>query len=224
MTAQLSQRAEYISEFVANASHELKSPITAIRGAAELLREELDGMPAEQRQRFLNNIESDASRMERIVTRLLELARIENAPELFIEIDPIQFFTEMASHYGDQVVLQCDEATPLFRANAEQLESAVRNLLDNAIRHDPSHTARMTVAPKDTVLQISVSDNGSGISDANRSRLFQRFFTTERDKGGTGLGLAIVQAVAIGHKGDISLETGSGGSTFKLSLPLAGKI
>ena len=84
MAAQLSDRADYIADFAANVSHELKSPITSIQGAAELIREEASGMPAAQRDKFLKNVQADAARMERLVVRLLELARIQSTMVLCI--------------------------------------------------------------------------------------------------------------------------------------------
>jgi len=216
MTAQLSERAEYIAEFAANVSHELKSPITAIRGAAELLREEMDQMPAAQRERFLANIESDASRMERLVNRLLELARIQSSPE---EAGPIRlagFLESIAVTYGDRVVLDTSGAPETIEMNPDHLESAVRNLLDNALRNSGDAPVDLVARSDDGRTAISVTDRGPGVSEKNRALIFDRFFTTERDRGGTGLGLAIVKAVAETRGGDVTLETGPGGSTFTL--------
>jgi signal transduction histidine kinase len=218
MTAQLSERAEYIAEFAANVSHELKSPITAIRGAAELLREEMDQMPAAQRERFLANIESDASRMERLVNRLLELARIQSSPE---EAGPIRlagFLENIAVTYGDRVMLDASGAPETIEMNPDHLESAVRNLLDNALGHGNGKPVDLVVRSDGGRAAISVTDRGPGVSEKNRALIFDRFFTTERDRGGTGLGLAIVKAVAETRGGDVTLETGPGGSTFTLTV------
>lgn len=216
MTAQLSGRAEYIAEFAANVSHELKSPITAIRGASELLREELDQMTGEQRERFLANIESDASRMERLVTRLLELARIQSAPATAEEVRLAQFLDRIAVSFGDQVSVDTRAAPETLHMNPDHLESAVRNLLDNAIRHGGGEPVDLVARSEDTKVAISVTDRGPGVSEKNSKRIFDRFFTTERDSGGTGLGLAIVKAVADTRGGDVLLETGPEGSTFTL--------
>ncbi|MBW2263168.1 MAG: HAMP domain-containing protein [Deltaproteobacteria bacterium] len=216
MTAQLSGKAEYIAEFAANVSHELKSPITAIRGAAELLREELDQMPAAQRERFLANIESDASRMERLVTRLLELARIQSSPEEAGEIRLATFLANIAVSYGDQVVLDASGAPESIQMNPDHLESAVRNLLDNALRHGGGKPIDLVVRSDSGRAAISVTDRGPGVREKNRSLIFDRFFTTERDSGGTGIGLAIVKAVAETRGGEVTLETGPEGSTFTL--------
>jgi signal transduction histidine kinase len=94
----------------------------------------------------------------------------------------------------------------------------VRNLLDNAFRHGAGHPVELEVDERGGRLVIRVRDHGSGISEGNRDRVFQRFFTTERDRGGTGLGLAIVRAVAATRGGDLSFETGADGTTFELVL------
>jgi len=217
MKAGLSDRAEYVADFAANVSHELKSPITAIMGAAELLAEEAGEMPPEQRQRFIDNILGDAERMERLVTRLLQLARIQSAPESDEELRPESFLGQIAESYGEQVQLHAVSAPASVRIQADHLESAVRNLLDNAVRHGAGEPVDLVVwATDDGKLAIEVRDRGPGIPDQVRERLFERFFTTERDRGGTGLGLAIVQAVAVTRGGDVEVDTGPDGTTFTL--------
>ncbi|MCP4675308.1 MAG: HAMP domain-containing protein [Deltaproteobacteria bacterium] len=218
MTDQLSDRARYIADFAANVSHELKSPITAIRGAAELLREEWEEMPKDQRFRFLGNIEADASRMERLVARLLELARIQSAPESSEELALADFLARVAESYKGRVSFNADGAPEKTSINPDHLESAVRNLLDNAIRHGGEEQVDLFVKTESGRVSISVSDRGPGISEANQRRIFDRFFTTERDRGGTGLGLAIVGAVAKTRGQEVSLKTGPNGTTFTLKI------
>ncbi len=216
MAAQLSDRADYIADFAANVSHELKSPITSIQGAAELMREEASGMPAAQREKFLKNIQADAARMERLVVRLLELARIQSAPESSDELQIRPFLERITAGYGDRVVLDTSAAPEHVVINADHLESAVRNLLDNAARHVGEEKIELTARSEANRLSISVRDHGPGISQANQKKIFDRFFTTERDAGGTGLGLAIVQAVAQTRGGQVTFTTGPQGTTFTL--------
>jgi signal transduction histidine kinase len=217
MKAGLSDRAEYVADFAANVSHELKSPITAIQGAAELLVEEAGEMPAEQRQRFIDNILADAERMERLVTRLLELARIRSAPEGDEELRPDSFLEQIAEGYGDRVQLHAVATPATVKINPDHLESAVRNLLDNAVRHGEGKPVDLVAwATDDGKLAIEVRDQGPGIDARNLERIFDRFFTTERDRGGTGLGLAIVQAVAFTRGGDVRVDTGPEGTAFTL--------
>lgn len=222
MKTQLEERAAYVAGFAANVSHELKTPITSILGAAELLREEGDEMPPAQRQRFLANIDAGARRMERLVARLLQLARIEHAPAATepaerLAIAPL--LAAIAAERGDRVRLTVDSDAPAqLSLPRDHLESAVRNLVDNALRHGAGAPVDVHARREGERLAIAVRDRGPGISPANRARLFQRFFTTERDAGGTGLGLAIVQAVAHSRGGSVRVETGPEGSTFTLVL------
>ncbi len=227
MTAELSSRTDYVRDFAADVTHELKTPLTSIGGAAELLRDGWQEMSDEQRTRFLANIGAATARSERLVSRLLELARIENrgvagAAEP-VPLGPV--LDEIAASYGSRVQLDRAHAPESIAIAPELLGSALTNLLDNALRHGggkpvevivdvPSRNGRRD-APR---LRIAVRDRGPGISERNRARIFERFFTTERDGGGTGLGLAIVKAIADARGGSVTFETGPGGTTFTLVL------
>jgi signal transduction histidine kinase len=219
MTAQLTARTQYIADFAATASHELKTPIAGIRGAVELLREAWDEMPAEQRQRFLANIDADAARMQRVVTRLLQLARIQSgAGEATGTIEVRPFFDALARRYDGRVRLTVDGAPVAIAMNPDHLEQAVGNLLDNAVRHGAGQPVELTVAGRGAQLSIAVRDCGAGITPGNQPRIFERFFTTERDRGGTGLGLAIVRAIAEARGGEVRFATGPAGTTFTLTV------
>ncbi len=217
MTRKLRERADYIAQLAANVSHELKTPITAIRGAAELLRDEWQGMTEAQRRQFADNIDSDAERMQLLVMRLLQLAQIENAPDPTESIAVSDFFAALRNRYpAVDFVL----ASPPNRIliSGEHLRSAVVNLIENALRHGEGMPVTVRVSAERDRLRIDVEDHGPGISPANQPRLFQRFFTTQRDSGGTGLGLAIVRAVAERNGGEVSFATGPQGTTFTLLL------
>ena len=219
MATRLETRATYVREFASQVSHELKTPITAVRGAAELLAQGLDDMPAGDRARFLANIEEDTRRMERLVTRLLALARAENA-ELdtqLPELDAARFARSMLERYGERVVLYGPAAHPLA-IREEQLASVLQNLVDNALRHGAGKPVVVELAPEGARLRIAVSDQGEGVSEANQKRLFERFFTTERDRGGTGLGLAIVKAIAEARGGRVAAQFAPGRTTFTVWL------
>jgi signal transduction histidine kinase len=216
MTARLRGRAEYVAEFAANASHELKTPVTAIRGAAELLREQWSGMDEPQRRRFIDNIDADAARMEHLVSRLLELARIESAPAATETVDVSDFFSALAARYGEPLALEVRDPPARIVIDRDHLASAVVNLVENALRHGAGHPVHVRVGAEGDRLCVVVRDRGAGISAANQRRLFQRFFTTERDRGGTGLGLAIVRAVAEGRGGSIRFASGPDGTSFTL--------
>ncbi len=218
MTQKLTERAEYIAGFAANASHELKTPLTGIRGAVELLQEDWDSMPTEQRDRFLQNIDSDAERMQRLVSRLLELARIESSTDEVDQTPLRETIEEICNGFGEQVRIDVSQAPPTIAMSREHLETAVRNLVDNAVRHSGGKPVDLRVWHDGTRVQIAVSDRGHGISAGNLGRIFDRFFTTDRDNGGTGLGLAIVKAIADLRGGEIAVVSNSNGTTFTLAV------
>ncbi|TMA34272.1 MAG: HAMP domain-containing protein [Deltaproteobacteria bacterium] len=218
MIAQLSDRAEYISEFATTVSHELKTPITAIRGAAELLSQQWREMSAEERARFLANIEQDAERMERLVARLLHLARIQSAPEFAQEVALGPFLAGLAETYGANLHVTLANPGASLRIHPEHLLTALRNLLDNAFRHGAGKPVELDAFEHGGRAVFRVRDRGPGISEGNRERIFQRFFTTERDRGGTGLGLVIARAVATTRGGDLRFETSAEGTCFELVL------
>ena len=217
MTRKLRERADYVAELAANVSHELKTPITAIRGAAELLRDQWEGMDEKQRRRFADNIDADGARMQRLVMRLLQLAQIENAPDPTERVPVADFFSALASRYeGLSLILESPPAHIVV--NVDHLRSAVANLVENALRHGAGKPVELRVSADRDRLRIEVKDCGPGVSPANQQRLFQRFFTTERDGGGTGLGLAIVRAVAERQGGSVTFHSSPAGTTFTLVL------
>ena len=208
-----------MAEFASNASHELKTPITAIRGAAELLQQEGAAMDEAQRARFLGNIVEDAQRMERLVSRMLELARIENAPAEAVAELPLRPLLEglVARHQG-RVALELAGAPSTLAIAESHLYGVVTNLLDNALRHGAGQRVLLRASAEDGRLRLDVSDAGPGISEANQKRLFQRFFTTTRDQGCTGLGLAIVKATALARGGRVAVQSSAAGTTFTVVL------
>ncbi len=216
MTQKLKERAEYIATFAANLSHELKAPITAIRGAAELLA--APGLSEVQQARFVAHIEADAEHMARLVTRLLHLARIEHATEPPGAVDVRHFFAALAERYAAAVQVDMTAAPAQTPVSADHLSEAVVNLVDNAVRHGGGAPAHVRVLESEGALRVEVTDHGPGISPANQARIFERFFTTERERGGTGLGLAIVKAVADRYGGSVTFASGPGATTFVLTL------
>lgn len=218
MTRKLRSQAQYVSDFATTVSHELKTPIAAIRGAAELLLD-WDRMDSGQRERFLRNIDQDAERMQRLVTRLLELAKIEAAQELpSVRVPVAAFARRVLERYGPRVVLELDSPPEAIEISEEHLAIAIENLVDNAVRHSPSAPVRVVVGAAAGRLSVVVEDSGPGISPANRSRIWDRFFTTERDRGGTGLGLSIVAAIAKARRGSVDFTSSEQGTRFTLIL------
>jgi signal transduction histidine kinase len=218
MTDQLTDRARSVEEFARTASHELKTPITAIAGAAELLQDGVDSMSPEQRRRFLANIADDTRRMETLVQRLLYLARVQGDPEPAVSIDVTAFLRELIAGYREEIGLDVEAGLPRLEIAPSPLETAVRNLVENALRHGGGKEVVVKARRRGDRVEIAVRDAGPGISAANRARVFDRFFTTSRDAGGTGLGLSIVRAVAEARGGSVELDTGPEGTEFRLIL------
>ena len=223
MTDKLDARMRYISEFTADVAHELKSPLTSIRGAAELLGDAAADDP-EARERFLANIELDAERLDRLVTRLLELSRIDSSQEPMESFDLGAMVERVVerTHTEDQPV-EVAWHTPLrvWRGREEDLERALLNLVENGLRFsEPGFPVEVHVRQvPEGRLAFEVRDRGPGVPDANRSKIFERFFTTDADRNGTGLGLAIVKSVAEAHGGTIALESpDDGGALFRMTL------
>ena len=214
LAASLQQRSDYIATFAAHVSHELKSPLTTIQGAAELIREE--EMEAGERRRLLDRIIGDTGRLTTLLNRLRELARAEN-------VDPggTTSLAEIAvglrdTHPGIAVEI-LGETTRSLAIPGESLRIILGHLIDNSKAHGASRV-RVTVGAGG---QIDVVDDGDGISPGNRDRIFDAFFTTRREDGGTGIGLEIVKSLLQTHGGAISLRPSETGAHFRLVLALA---
>jgi len=227
MAANLQNRSDFIATFAAHVSHELKSPLTSIQGAAELLRDDLDpsaqGMSTEDRRRFLDNIISDAGRLTAVVQRLRELARAEATPTSG-STTAADAVIDLRSGFETLSIEANGDLDRAIRISAENVRIVLSHLADNAARHGATQLT-IAAAVQGEDLRIAVRDDGSGVSRANREKVFDSFFTTRRDSGGTGMGLAIVRAMLRAHGGSIALaEDGEGaspGAAFVLTLPLA---
>lgn len=222
MAQQLDARVQQTRQLAADVSHEFKSPLTSLRGAAELL---LDGAAddPEARARFLQNILEDTKRLDRLVSRLLELSRAEadaSPAELF---DLEALLRECARRsQGAPVELRYTAKRTQFVGRRALLSSAIGNLLDNAqVFARPGSTITLTAHTLPEQLVLAVHNWGEPIKPANLDKIWQRFFTTRAPSGGTGLGLAIVAAAAHAHGGQTTVESSAeAGTRFSLTLPL----
>ena len=212
MASELRARNEYIRSFAASVSHEFKTPLAAIQGAIELVRD--PGTPVAQREKFLANVDADARRLTELVRRLLELARADAAEPSAeqSEIGPVlRSICERARAEGIDVALEAGDARIGLPANV--LDTVVTQLVHNARQHGgPSVRVRISAQATDGVARIVVRDDGAGISEANRARVFEPFFTTARDRGGTGLGLTIARSLLrpFGATLDLAAREGPG--------------
>ena len=219
MARKLQARSDTVRTFASHVSHELKSPLTAIHGAAELLRDSAGEMTQEERRRFLDNIVADTDRTARLVRRLLELARAEAAP-LSGETASLEEAVKLLPNDKRIAVTLNGGAELRFRMSAENAAIALANLVDNSARHGAGQCL-LSARSGDGVVRIFAADDGDGISPNNRARIFEPFFTTRRESGGTGLGLGIVAALVRAHGGDLRLGASTHGACFEIDLPAA---
>ncbi|PWC91326.1 histidine kinase [Azospirillum sp. TSH100] len=217
MARTLEERADYIRDFAAHVSHEFKTPLTTIRGTVELLRDHMDSMPPEERDRFLANMDAEAGRLSRLVRRLLELARADVMTVTEDAVtDAVPVAARLAERHGADVSLPASLPVAMGR---DSLESVLANLIENA-RHHAGADARVTVtlrAEGERAI-LRIADDGPGISPANADRVFVPFFTTARDRSGTGLGLTIARGLVEAHGGSIALLPSERGALFEVAL------
>jgi signal transduction histidine kinase len=223
MARNLNKRSDFISTFATHVSHELKSPLTSIQGAAELLRDDIGAKPAamsdHDRRKFLDNIIADTDRLTRLSGRLRDFARAENP--VIIGISNLkQPIADLRSAFsGLDIETGGDLHAPLSMSE-ENIRIILFNLADNAARHGATRLS-LSAHQQAKSLLLDVADNGEGVSVDNRPRIFDSFFTTRRDSGGTGMGLAIVRALLDAHGGAICLLPSAQGAAFALTIPVA---
>ena len=235
------REAEQIrSDFVANVSHELRSPLTALAGLVETLQGPARDDP-EARARFLGLMEAEASRMKRLISDLLSLSKVEARervrPTRSVDI------AALAQHAAETLEKQAQEERKTLRleiapdvgripGDADELTQVLHNLIENAVKYGaPDTEVTVTLGKRDNApgivgraVAIAVRDRGEGIPPEHLPRLTERFFRVDagrsRDKGGTGLGLAIVKHIVRRHRGRLQIESTPGeGSTFTVLLP-----
>jgi len=222
-------------DFAASVSHEIKTPLTAIKGFVETLCTG-EGDDREETRRFLTIIDKHVNRLATIIDDLMQLSRIESDPEVqqiglaCCRIEDVLgtavgLCKEKSKKKGIDVKLAC-EAGLGGRFDATLLEQAAVNLLDNAIKYSPAKsTIQIEALTVDDEIQIRFKDQGMGIAKKHLPRLFERFYRVDKARsrklGGTGLGLAIVKHIAQAHGGNVTVESEPGkGSTFTLRLPV----
>ena len=218
-------------DFVANVSHELKTPVGALQLLAEAVSDATDDPEAVRR--FAARMQHESDRLGRLVHEIIVLSRLQGAEPLpepvAVSVDRV--VTEVldrsrATADARQITVVSGGERGLEVSGSEsQLITALGNLVDNAIAYSPEHTrVAIGIRQRDALVEVSVSDQGMGIAEADLDRIFERFYRADparsRATGGTGLGLAIVKHIATNHGGSVDVWSVEGsGSTFTLRLP-----
>ncbi len=217
-------------DFVANVSHELRTPLSTIKILADTI---LDLQPDDEEvQRFVGKIDDEIESMTMLVQDLLDISQLEKGPESlrYAPANPVAIAQSVVDRMGPRaqkagvtLAVDADSSVGEISADGRRLEHALLNLVTNAIDHTTTGGAvRIAVRAGDDETTYSVTDNGSGIGEADLERIWERFFKTDRSRAepGTGLGLAIVKHVALAHGGTVSVSSRLGtGSTFEMTIP-----
>jgi len=217
MANALSEQSEYIRTFSAHVSHELKSPLTSIIGASEVLQDDLSEY---DRRKFLKNIDKQAQRMSRLLEQLRDLAKAE-LPKVKGECDLSELIEKLRESYA--LKIECD--TPKNTKLPMSLDDGFAifgHLADNSKHHGAGKLAIQT-RQNDDQFQIIICDDGPGIADGLKDQIFEAFYTSRREEGGTGMGLGIAKALARANGGDLILSqdqlfAGQSGACFALSF------
>jgi two-component system phosphate regulon sensor histidine kinase PhoR len=235
-TTEMTRLADMRRDFVANVSHELKTPLAAIRGYAETLRDGALDEPATA-VRFTERILQHCRRLQALLDDLLTLSRLESvavaenqAPREPVDLNAVvqravDLLAASAREHQVRIEVQ-EEKMPTLSGDADGIERLVLNLLDNALKYNqPGGQVTLRLSHQDQQAVLEVSDTGIGIPPESVPRIFERFYRVDkgraRDDGGTGLGLAIVKHLVQAHGGQVDVESRMGkGTTFRVKLPL----
>jgi len=215
MTDELERRACDARTLAADISHELKNPLASIRGAAELLREGASEDP-DARDRFLAMILDDVARLDRAVSRLLELARVEDDRGTAVPVELGDLARAIATRpWPVPIDVVCD-GDVIASVRAPAITAAIDNLVTNACQHaDPGTVVTISIRPT----RITVANHGPPISRSAQAKIWDRFYTTRAQLGGSGIGLSIVRAVALAHGGSVGVRCVDRVTELWLELP-----
>ena len=216
-------------DIVANVSHELRSPLTAIKGFAETLEEEV----TPEGKEYLDIISRNVNRLINIVNDLLTLSQLEQREIVeFKTLHIAEVINHIARVYRDKIVtkglkleIDISPEIPMIKGDEFRIEQLLVNLLENALQYTVEGTIKITARGEERSVVIDVDDTGSGIPPEHRKRIFERFYVVDKSRakkyGGTGLGLAIVKHIALLHNGSVELQNKeTGGSCFRVRLPV----
>jgi signal transduction histidine kinase len=217
-------------DFVANVSHELKTPVAAIRALAETSATALTSDDLATAVRFVERLGTEAARLAGLVSDLLDLSRVEAGELHRSDVDLDALLVEAAERGrvvsgAKDIDVVVHETDLHIEADPSQLTMAVKNLVDNAVRYSESGKVELSAEFRDDLVVLTVADQGIGIPADELTRIFERFYRVDKGRaratGGTGLGLAIVRHVVENHGGQVGVESELGvGTTFTLTLPM----
>lgn len=225
MSDGMHERADYNEGLVRSVSHEFKTPIASIHASVEILEDHLDTMTGAERKKFLTMIGKDSYRLQRLVERLLELARADAimnpagscTPDSVLE----EIFSDFSGLCPDLHIDGHDTKNVSIGMPREAFHSSITNVVQNSISHGGDNvTIRITQSIESEIYKIIVADSGPGIDPHDRNKIFDPFFTTARDKGGTGLGLSIMQSLVEAYGGSVTLEHPDKGLTVVIRIPV----
>ncbi len=217
-------------DFVVNVSHELKTPMTAIKGFVETLKEEVQP----KQKRYLDIIERHSNRLIKILDDLLLLSKLEETRvklelervNLKVLLDNVvKIFQQKLKEKNLELSVNIEENIPTIKADAYKLEQMLINLIDNAIKYTEKGGIEIALSSDDGMIKIGIKDTGIGIINEHQNRIFERFYVVDKSRsrnlGGTGLGLSIVKHIVLLHNGKIDVKSTSGvGSEFIVTIPV----
>ncbi|MBC9715529.1 PAS domain-containing protein [Streptomyces sp. TRM66268-LWL] len=218
------------AELIATVAHELRSPLTSVKGFTATLLAKWERFTDDQKKLMLETVDADANRVTRLIAELLDISRIDSG-RLELRRQPVDIAAAVGRHIQshiaagqapDRFLVRLQQPLPDLWADPDKIDQVLSNLLENAVRHGEG-TVTIDVAPLESPLEgtaVTVSDEGPGIPEESMGRVFTRFWRGSK-RGGTGLGLYIVKGIVEAHGGSITVGRGpAGGAEFRFTLPV----
>jgi signal transduction histidine kinase len=223
------------AELIATVAHELRSPLTSVKGFTATLLAKWERFTDDQKRLMLETVDADADRVTRLIAELLDISRIDSG-RLEVRRQPVDIGAAVGRHIqayvaagqtADRFLLRIEQPLPMLWADPDKIDQVLSNLLENAVRHgEGTVTIDITASAspregEDVGTSVTVSDEGSGIPEESMNRVFTRFWRGSK-RGGTGLGLYIVKGIVEAHGGTITVgRAPEGGAEFRFTLPVA---
>ncbi|MFJ4714645.1 ATP-binding protein [Streptomyces sp. NPDC088785] len=216
------------AELIATVAHELRSPLTSVKGFTATLLAKWERFTDEQKRLMLETVDADANRVTRLIAELLDISRIDSG-RLEVRRQPVDIAAAVSRHIqahvaagqaADRFLLRVTQPLPALWADPDKVDQVLSNLLENAVRHGEG-TVTIDIEPAPAGTSVTVSDEGPGIPEESMNRVFTRFWRGSK-RGGTGLGLYIVKGIVEVHGGTITVgRAPGGGARFRFTLPVA---